>query len=42
MQNLLDNKGLLTEEGIFIAEIPDSGSKIKEFNVVAELAEILQ
>lgn len=42
LQNLLDNQHLLTKAGVFIAEVPDIESNIKEFNVITELAEILQ
>lgn len=42
LQNLLDNKQLLTEAGVFIAEIPDKEIKITQPEAVAELAEILQ
>ena len=42
LQNLLDNNGLLTNEGVFIAEIPDSRNKITEQKVLSEFAEIFQ
>lgn len=42
LQKLLDNKRFLTEEGIFIAEIPDKEITIATLEAVAELAEILQ
>lgn len=42
LQNLLDNKQFLTEEGVFIAEIPDKEIRITQPESLAELAEILQ
>jgi hypothetical protein len=42
LQNLLDNNGLLTNEGVFIAEIPDGRNKITEQKVLSEFAEIFQ
>jgi homoserine dehydrogenase len=42
LQNLIDNKELLTEAGVFIAEIPGLEIKISDPELVAELAELLQ
>ena len=42
LQSLLDNQQLLTEEGVFIAEIPGIDIKVAEPQLVSELAEILQ
>jgi len=42
LQSLLNNKQLLTQEGVFVAEVADQGNKIAELEVFSELAEILQ
>jgi homoserine dehydrogenase len=42
LQNLLEHQELLTESGVFIAELPEHEIKIEEPAVVGEMAEILQ
>ena len=42
LQKLIDNHQLLTEEGVFIAEIPGLEIKVSDPELVSELAEILQ
>ncbi|NEU07073.1 homoserine dehydrogenase [Flavihumibacter sp. R14] len=42
LQSLLNNKDLLTQDGVFIAEIPGVEIKINDPELLTELAEILQ